>query len=410
MRLVAAIALLTLLAPLASAADQAAVPAPAPAAKAAPAPTPAAMNVEKEYMDRLLAMDDTAGAHVAMAKWCASNGLAERAKVHWREALLRDADNAEARAAAGFVKRNNQWVPAAEAKAEPAGKETPAVDPTLAERTRALAQEVRDILRQYLIPTEDKKWVEGRRRLMAIADPAAADSIGKLLGASGDVEVRSLACEALAQVPCDLSLRYLLGFYLGDASSAVSLQALEGLKRQPDDRILQQLIWALTRGTKPVMERAAYALGELGNLKAVPALISHLRAPEQYKVLVKEMVEPSHSMSGNVTAYVAGLEPIVAGGVVAYKPIVGYVGGGSGLGASTPQEVTTEKTKTKMVEQPAVLEALKQITGMDYGYRTQDWWSWLARQQAAEKQKEMLKDKDAPALPAAPAATTVPQE
>jgi hypothetical protein len=55
-----------------------------------------------------------------------------------------------------------------------------------------------------------------------------------------------------------------------------------------------------------------------------------------------------------------------------------------------------------MVEQPAVLEALKQITGMDYGYRTQDWWSWLGRQQAAEKQKEMLRDRDAPA------ATTVP--
>lgn len=396
MRLIAAIAMLALGASLAWAADPAA-PAPTPAAKAAPAPTPAALNVEKEYMDRLLAMDDTAGAHVALAKWCASNGLAERAKVHWREALLRDGDNAEARAAAGFVKRNNQWVPAAEAKAEPAGKETPGVDPKLAERTRAASQEVRDILRQYLIPGDEKKWAEGQRRLLAISDPAAVDAIGKLLGASGDVEVRSLACEALAQIPCDLSLRFLLGSYLGDESSAVSLQALEGLKRQPDDRILQQLVWALTRGTKPVMDRAAYALGELRNLKAVPALISHLRAPEQYKVMVKELVEPSHSMSGTVSAYIAGLEPIVGHGVVAYKPIVGYIGGGSGLGASTPEEVVTEKTKTRMVEQPAVLEALKSITGMDYGYRTQDWWSWLGRQQAAEKQKEMLKDKDAPA-------------
>jgi len=408
MRLIAAIALpaLLALASPASAADPAAAPAPAPAAKAAPAPTPAAMNVEKEYMDRLLAMDDTAGAHVKMAKWCAANGLTERAKVHWREALLRDSDNAEARAAAGFVKRNNQWVPAAEAKAEPAAKDAPGFDPTLAERAKTLAQEVRDLLRQDLVPGDEKKWADGRAKLLAITDPAAVDSIGKLLGASPDVEVRSLACEALGRIPGDLSLRYLLGFYLGDGSSAVSLQALEGLKRQPDDRILQQLVWALARGTKPVMERAAYALGELKNLKAVPALISHLRAPEQYKVLVKEIVEPSHSMSGNVTAYVAGLEPIVSGSVVAYKPIVGYVGGGSGLGASTPQEVVTEKTKTRMVEQPSVLEALKSITGMDYGYRTQDWWNWLARQQAAEKQKEMqkemLKDKDAPAAPTAP--------
>jgi hypothetical protein len=36
-----------------------------------------------------------------------------------------------------------------------------------------------------------------------------------ILGA-GDVEVRMLACEALGRIPSDTSLRYLLGFFLGE--------------------------------------------------------------------------------------------------------------------------------------------------------------------------------------------------
>lgn len=60
----------------------------------------------REYTDRLLKMEDTAAGHVELAKWCEANDLADRARTHWQEALQRDPDCAEARAALGFVKRN----------------------------------------------------------------------------------------------------------------------------------------------------------------------------------------------------------------------------------------------------------------------------------------------------------------
>jgi hypothetical protein len=373
--------------PAAFAADS---PTAAPAAEtpaAAPAKSPAkpSLKAEIEYVDRLIALDDSAAAHVGLAKWCESSGLAERARVHWREALDRDPENAEARAAAGFVKKDGAWVPASEAA--PPGKapaEAPAAEkePDWNDRVRAAAQEIREIHRQFLIPSDAERWETGRRRLLALHDAAAAEPIARLLGRD-EVEVRMLACEALGGIPGDTSLRYLLGFLLADDSPSVYLQALEGLKRRPDDRIVQQLIYAVARTTKPAMERAAFALGELGAEKAIPALISNLRAPEHERVLVKKTIEPQRVISGTVTAYIADLRPIVVHGAVAYKPVVGYVGMMNGIGGDTgPREVVVERDRIRLVEQPAVLEALKAITGMDFGYNIVEWRRWLARREA----------------------------
>ena len=358
------------------------------AAEAAPARAAVepSVRVEIEYTDRLLAMDDSAAAHVELARWCAANGLDERARVHWREALDRDPDNPDARAAAGFVRKDDRWVPASEA-APPGAPPRADADPDLAERTRTLALEVREIHRQYLIPTDAERWAAGRRRLLAIRDVAAAEPIARILGRD-DVEVRMLACEALGQIHSDTSLRYLLGFLLADDSPSVYLQALEGLKRQPDDRIVQQLIYALARASQRARERAAFALGELRAEKAVPALISNLRAPEHRRILVKETVEPSHMIAGRLTAYVADLRPIVVGGAVVYKPVVGYVGATAGIGSSGPREVVSERDIIKMMNQPAVLDALKAITGMDFGFNIVEWRKWLARREAEKARQD----------------------
>ncbi len=373
--------------PAAFAADPTTAGAPAaetPAAAPAKAAAKPSLKAEIEYVDRLIALDDSAAAHVGLAKWCESSGLAERARVHWREALDRDPENAEARAAAGFVKKDGAWVAASEATgtaAAPAGAPAAEKEPDWNDRVRAAAQEVREIHRQFLIPSDAERWETGRRRLLALHDPAAAEPIARTLGRD-EVEVRMLACEALGGIPGDTSLRCLLGFLLADDSPSVYLQALEGLKRRPDDRIIQQLIYAVARTTKPAMERAAFALGELGAEKAIPALISNLRAPEHERIRITKTVEPQRVLTGTITAYIADLRPIVVNGAVAYKPVVGYVGMMNGIGDTGPREVTVERDRIRLVEQPAVLEALKAITGMDFGYNIVEWRRWMARREA----------------------------
>jgi hypothetical protein len=81
--------------------------------------------------------------------------------------------------------------------------------------------------------------------------------------------------------------------------------------------------------------------------------------------------------SGTIIPYVADVHPIVSGNAVAFDPVIGYIGSGVGIGSTAgPQEVTVEKTKIKLVEQPAVLEALKKITGQDFGYNLFQWRQW----------------------------------
>jgi len=343
--------------------------------------TQAPLATEQAYVDRLLAMDDSAAAHVDLANWCAAHGLAEKAKVHWSEALLRDPDNAEARAALGFVNRNGQWVPVSEAEPAPIA---PPADPTFAARRQALARDIEDVQQHLLVSPSAAAWTEGRNKILAIRDAAAAEPIARILGA-GDVNCRLLAAEVLGQIPGDEALRYLLGLALADPADAVHRTAIESLKDRADDRIVQQLIYALARGREPTMRRAAYALGELGAMEAVPALIANLRTVEYRNVMVKELRQSPSMFVGTLTPYIAGLRPVVSGGAVAYDPIIGYIVSGGGISfAQPPQEVLVEKTQAERVEQPDVLEALKKITGRDFGYDEAEWHRWSAeREQAA---------------------------
>ena len=159
-------------------------------------------QLAREYTDRLLTMDSTPAAHVKLATWCDGVGLAERAKTHWQQALLRDADNTEARKALGYVQRNMKWVRAEDAPSLPAPGATPAApkDPTFEHRRLALSREIQDISITYLGSMGPGAWKEGVEKILAIRDPAAAEPIARILG-SGSVRMRKLACETLGQIP-----------------------------------------------------------------------------------------------------------------------------------------------------------------------------------------------------------------
>jgi len=352
------------------------------------------LAAEQQYIDRLLAMDDSAAAHVALAKWCEANAMPQRAKTHWGEALQRDPANAEARAALGFVKRGLEWVPAAEAGPAPI-KPAPAAGPPAASRRQAFREEVSSIMRQYLFAPDATKWAEGRRKILQIRDPAAAEPIAQVLGAGG-AACRALAAQVLGQIPGDEALRYLLGYVLADEPEEVRRAAVESLKGRTEERIAQQLIYALARGQEPTKRRAAQALGELSIEEAVPALITNLRLVQFETVLVKEIRTPE-PISGTSVPFIAGARPVVAPGVVAYKPLIGYITPTGVVipGVQQPQEVLVQKVQPKIVDQPIVLEALKKITGEDFGYDQVRWRQWLEKQQR-ERAKAAP---DAPAKP-----------
>jgi len=323
--------------------------------------------LQKAYNDRLIEMDDSAAAHVELAKWCEKQGLADRALVHWQEALFRDPTNAEAKRALGLNS------PVAAKAAEPSL--APSQNPAFFERQRAYAGQIREIAWRYLVPTNAEAWAEGRNRILSMTDPAAVEPLARILS-TGPVEHRLLKAEALAGIPGDEARRALIRMILSENSKSAFLAAIERLRSRADGDRVGPLLRALDAPTA-TRHRAAYALGELRAESAIPALIAHLRAPEARTVTVTERVEPMGMFSGTIIPYVADVRPIVSGNAVAFDPVIGTIGSGVSVGSTAgPQEVTVEKTKIKLVEQPAVLEALKKITGRDFGYNLFQWRQW----------------------------------
>ena len=75
---------------------------------------------EAEYKEKAA---ELAKGHVELGNWCKEQGLEEEAKKHYEMALKFDSDNAEARKALGFVKKDDKWVKGEEkAEKEPEKK------------------------------------------------------------------------------------------------------------------------------------------------------------------------------------------------------------------------------------------------------------------------------------------------
>ena len=350
-------------------------------------------QLQREYTDRLLTVDDTAPAHVALAKWCDAVGLKDKARTHWQEALHRDADHKEARAALGFVRRGLAWVQATEAAtAAPAPgavqAQAPAMrDPDFARRRGELTRRIRDISVQYLGTTDPERRREGREKILAIRDPAAAEPIVRILGA-GNLEMRQLACEALGRIPGQEAARYLVKYVLTDPSRPLYEAAVKALASRTSERGLPQLLNALN-GSEKVLQRSAYALGEMREWRAVPALINHLRTQEPR---VKTYDAPrekgagsgdtgAYFFSGTVSTYVKDVEPVVAEGAVGWDPTIGSVPSGAMISIGNPS-VRIHRTVIEFVRQPAVHEALKKITDEDFEFDTPAWRDWLRRRES----------------------------
>jgi len=331
----------------------------------------------KAYAERLVQMESTAGAHVGLARWCDANGMADRAETHYEEALLFDADCADARAALGYVQRGDEWVLAAEAD-RPRELAIPyATD--LAPDPDPLAEEVLDVYRRLLTPSDPDGWSRGRDRILAMRDRAAATPIARILG-GGAVEHRVLACEALAAIPGPEAERLLVRFVLKDPARAVFDAAVDALRLRAPDAGIRQLTRALA-GTKRSRQRAAYALGEMRSWQSVPALIGRLKAPEMRVMQAPRSSSRSSGSGayiavGTVTTYVADAEPVVAEAAVGWDPVIGSVVTGGVLSVGNPRVIGYRTIIKIIAPQPLVREALKKITGQDFGFEEEEWRSW----------------------------------
>lgn len=147
-------------------------------------------------------------------------------------------------------------------------------------------------LRQALIDTHaglPEGRLEGLRALAVLADPRALPRLSELLE-DDDSRVRCQAAEAAGRLGADgRPLADALAAHLGtDPVAAVRQCALLALARVGGDTALDRLLAFLAEAGPNRLEDAIDALGRLGRIEAVPALVPHLEASDRSLVRTVE--------------------------------------------------------------------------------------------------------------------------
>ena len=236
--------------------------------------------------------------------------------------------------------------------------------------------------------------------MLGIRDPVAAESVSRILGI-GDENMRAVACEVLGQMEGDEAGRLLAKFVLTDASESVRAAAIEAIQMRTDRAAIQPLVNGLN-GPPETMKRAAYALGEIGDLTAALSLVTHLRRAETRIAIVPAPDAPTPSMfSGTIIPYVAGATAVVVPGAVAVKPIIGYIGAGTGFG-SGEEPTVVRRMYVAWVPQPEIRAALAKIAGQDFVYNPTAWRDWIERALQKERDQARAERQAAQPPPQAP--------
>ncbi len=335
-----------------------------------------AETIFPEYDRRVQAADtDVPADHVALAKWCAENGLQREQRLHLLAAIKLDPDYEPARRALGHVRVAGRWIDGRGTghppRAEPAA---PDDEVRLAEAVRReWLQRILLIQRTQLSSDRPKRVAQARERILAIDDPLAIGPLVEVLR-HGDVATRDLLIETLGRFEHPESTMHLAMIGLLDPDKTLRQRALVKLAQRDEPRVVAEYRRALQTGSDPLVLRAAWALGELGAAAAVPDLIDVLTA--QRTKWVEVPVKDYFAVWPRTFA-----DPGAS---------VGLYGAGGGLTASAAlangyyifaDEVTNEwQRRTVTVFRTQVLEALRKLTNADFGFERQAWLEWYDSQ------------------------------
>jgi hypothetical protein len=338
-----------------------------------PAPTPF-----PEYDRRAAEAADTPQAQTDLAAWCDQQGLKAERRKHLLRALELDPDYLPARQALGYVRVGALWIDGRHLGEKPAEEVAQSEPERLA---RAIQNEWRQRIRAYkrslLDSALDRLVREGRTKILAIKDPLAILPLAQVLS-EGNFACRALLVRALSAFPEDEATLNLAIMGLADPDGQIRAAALTELARRNDPRVIGQYRAALRQGPDVIVARAATGLGRLDARQAVPDLIEALTAWRHRWVEV-----PVDQYFMTWTAAFAGGTVVHLGAASArHRPEVGLSYGTTAWGPVVADAVATSwQLQYVAVLRTEVLEALKRITGQNFGFERNAWRQWYAENQ-----------------------------
>ena len=296
-----------------------------------------------------------AQAEYDLGLWCEGHKLPDLASVHYEGSIKRDRTFGPAHRKLGHVEHDGQWLTPAELKAEQGyilyrGKwitpeekvQRDAEESATAEQQswmRRLA-----IIRQAIVSGIESRGHDAEAQLLAIRETAAVNPIVRTFGNDPDPSLRKLAARALVSIPGPEASAALVARLLAEADEEVRTATLAELAKSKESNVVRKLAQGLQSKSLAVINRAAWSLGNLNAVEAVPKLIPALISSEIQVAWVPSPGSPGSGFGSMPPGSSLGLSggrsipiltgPTVGTGAVAYGATsvnVSNFGGGFGV-------------------------------------------------------------------------------
>ena len=325
---------------------------------------------EAEYERRKATVANTVEAQWELAEWCRQHRMSSNRKTHLERIIQIDPDHKEARKGLGYQLVDGKWMTQEDIQASRGYFYYKG-----AWRTQ---QQIDTLKKNEKYEKEEKKWFVAVKRylgwlgtsrtdaalkeLSEITDPAAIRAVDGFLTGDQPENVKLLLVKVLVNIskanPKDHGTHLPLAVSAyEDPYEEVRLSCLDYLKKAKDPGVTRFFTGKLnvtlaTRKYKAdanmMINRAAYALGELKDESAVKPLIGVLITEHKEKVTSGNPGQTSATFSNR---------------------------GGSGLSMGSKTKIVTHHIKNQ-----DVLDALKKITGVSFNFDVEGWEAWYDQQ------------------------------
>ena len=337
----------------------------------------------EDYETRRRAVPDSALGHWELAEWCRSNALSQERLVHLRLVVEFDPEHVAAHRGLGHVMRQGKWT---------------SIDEMLASRgfvkhkgKRVLPQELELTLQDQRIGEAEKSWLKriklwqgwlvsdrGDRRtkaatsLRAIHDPHAVPALVRSFRDAPVEEHRLLYIEILSKIEGERPVFPMVVQSLVDESKGVRETAISGVRRKDPARAMVAYFKALKNRHNLIVNRAAEALGQIGDDAAIAPLIDALVTRHEHQTLVEDSnplasTEANDNRTGIVIP--AGVEPSTdAERLSSEMPVEG-------------EDTDLDDERIPVIyekdhQNESVLVALNLLTRQNFSYDSQAWRQW----------------------------------
>jgi hypothetical protein len=318
-------------------------------------------DADAEYEKLARSAPDTVEAHEQLAEWCRERKMRERMQRHFERVLELDPNHEAARIALGFRKRDGQWMTRDEIMDDRGlvlygGRYITPQAAELLERQKEVKSEQADWgnkldqLRRWLTGRRPERAAEALAEIRALRDPLAADAVVALLRREKDPALKRLWMEVASRLDHRAAIDVLVDLSLYDEDPEIRHDALEYLVNSGRKGLLRPYLRALKKSNNEIVNRAAAALGKIGDRDAAGPLIEALITQHTYRIA-----------GGNPNQHAYAMSP---DGGQAFN-----------FGGSRPQVVS------QAVQNPEVLSALVSLSGgVSFEYDQTQWRRWLAAQ------------------------------